>query len=76
MGRTGLEQPQCLPGKVRVATQSGAESGALFPDWAAHDPELAAVCDAWPGLPEAVRAKIVATVRDALDGRANLDERP
>jgi len=37
----------------------GAEFGPI-------DPELATVVDAWPSLSEAVRAKVVATVRTAL----------
>jgi hypothetical protein len=30
------------------------------------DPNLAAVVDAWPGLPEAIRAGILAMVKAAL----------
>jgi len=43
----------------------GAESGALAPQTTAIDPSLAAIIDAWPMLPEAIRAGILALVRAA-----------
>jgi hypothetical protein len=44
-----------------------APGAALAPDSGPIDPGLAEVIDAWPGLPEAVRANILAMVR-AVDG--------
>jgi len=43
--------------------QSGAESGALGAREAPVDPDLAAVVDAWPTLPAAIKAGILAMVR-------------
>lgn len=43
----------------------GAKCGALLPNSVAIDPDLPAVIDAWPDLPEAIKAGIVATVRAA-----------
>jgi hypothetical protein len=45
-------EPVRLPGATRGAT-------GLIPD----DPDLAAVVDAWPVLPEAIKAGILAMVR-------------
>jgi hypothetical protein len=44
---------------------SGAESGAIEAREAILDPELTAVIDAWPVLPEAIRAGILAMIRAA-----------
>lgn len=46
-----------------VGDQSGAECGALGAREASIDPELAAVVDAWPGLPRAIKAAILAMIR-------------
>ncbi|MGO9598357.1 MAG: hypothetical protein ACLP7Q_10235 [Isosphaeraceae bacterium] len=35
----------------------------LATDACKNDPDLAAVVDAWPGLPEAIRAGILAMIR-------------
>jgi hypothetical protein len=35
-----------------------------------HDPDLTAVVDAWPELPEAIRAGILAMVKAALGQNA------
>ena len=49
--------PICLPTATKIATTQSVVA----------DPELAAVVDAWPGLPEAIRAAILAMVK-ALAG--------
>ena len=59
MGLRGLELPHENTEKKGGADQSGAESGAQE---APLDPELAAVVDAWPALPEAIKAGILAMV--------------
>ena len=46
--------------------QSGAESGALAAREAPMDPALAAVIEAWPTLPEAIKAGILAMIRAAV----------
>ena len=56
----GLEQPADSSGNQGCALQSGAGCGALA---ARADPELAAVVDAWPALPAAIKAGILATIR-------------
>jgi hypothetical protein len=52
--------------------QSGAECGALGAQNAHLDPDLAAVVEAWPNLPEAIKAGILAMVmatrRDGAEG--------
>lgn len=63
MGGTRLELPPQNGANSRAPLESGAESGALG---APSDPlgaDLAAVVEAWPTLPEAVRASILAMVR-------------
>ena len=55
-------------GKTGVSDQSGAECGALAAREAPLDPELAAVVDAWPALPAAIKAGILATIRAAQGG--------
>lgn len=52
-------------GETREAGQSGAECGALGAQNAPLDPDLAAVVDAWPKLPEAIKAGILAMVKAA-----------
>jgi len=47
------------------APADGAESGAVGALSAPIHPDLAAVIEAWPRLPEAVRAGIVAMVKAA-----------
>lgn len=53
---TGLELPPENAGNPGNSLQSGAECGALSGQEAPFDPELRAVVDAWPALPEALRA--------------------
>ncbi|HUT57138.1 MAG TPA: hypothetical protein VNA25_04610 [Phycisphaerae bacterium] len=69
MGDTGLE-----PGSVSSCKSSalgipvrerGAESGADSAETAPVHPDLAKVIEAWPTLPEAVRAGILAMVEAA-----------
>ncbi len=50
-------------------TRQGAASGAsIVPE---SDPELTAIIEAWPTLPEAVKAGIVAMVDAAMREQAN-----
>ncbi len=45
----------------------GAESGAVDTEKVPIDPDLARLINAWPNLPEAIRAGIVAMVRAAVE---------
>jgi hypothetical protein len=51
--------------ETAYSAQGGAKSGALTPETLVIDPGLAALIDAWPALPEAIRAGILAMVRAA-----------
>lgn len=44
---------------------SGAKSGALGAPEAPIDPDLAMIIEAWPTLPESIKAGIVAMIRAA-----------
>ena len=77
MGLEGLEQPPKTPEETLVLDSGGAQSGALFdisgseppPEVAPSepvDPQLAQLINAWPGLPEAIRAGIAAMVASSL----------
>ena len=59
----GAEHPAENLGKTAVSDQSGAQCGALDAREAPFDPDLAAVVDAWPALPQAIKAGILAMVR-------------
>jgi len=48
--------PICTPTATEIATTFGTVA----------DPDLAAVVEAWPDLPEAIRAGIMAMVKAAL----------
>ena len=65
MGHEGVEPPPENTDKTGVLNQSGAESGALDAQKAELSPELAAVVEAWPKLPPAIRAGILAMIRAA-----------
>jgi hypothetical protein len=65
MGDTGLEQGAEVSGKAGRQPESGAKSGALGAREAPFDAELAAVVEAWPKLPAAIKAGILAIVSAA-----------
>lgn len=69
MGRTGLEPVNVTARKnsklQNQAVSGGAESGADSDDFAQIDPDLAMLLDAWPTLPEPVKAGILAMVKAA-----------
>jgi hypothetical protein len=51
--------------KTALSADGGAESGAPATQTAPIDAGLASVIDAWPALPNAIRAGILAMVRAA-----------
>jgi hypothetical protein len=61
----GIEPDPRSSGNSAGGDQSGAESGALDPRNAEFDPDLSAVVEVWPKLPEAIRAGIMAMIRAA-----------
>jgi len=60
-----IRTPRENTGKTGISDQSGVESGALDAQKDGYSPDLAAVVDAWPKLPEATRAGILAVIRAA-----------
>jgi hypothetical protein len=69
-----VEHPTNLSGKSPVSQTGGAESGAVDAPGAgltasgatATDPALARLVEAWPGLPEHIRAAILSLVATAV----------
>ena len=61
----GVEPTPDSLGNATIPAQGGAVSGALAPQQPVIDPALAALIDAWPTLPEAIRAGILAMVQAA-----------
>src|SRR5262249_53345289 len=61
----GIEQPVNAPKNTTLSTKGGAKSGAFAPANTPIDTDLASVIDAWPTLPAAIRAGILAMVRTA-----------
>ncbi len=64
-GWGGIRTTSEYPEKPAISSQCGAESGARDVQDAEIDPRLRAIVDAWPGLPEAIKAGISAMVRAA-----------
>jgi hypothetical protein len=73
VGDTGLELSDVTSSKNKdlrdSQNASGAESGAVSPISGPIDPDLQRVIDAWPNLPEAVKAGIVAMVKASGKGK-------
>lgn len=72
MGDTGLEPLSASSsdgqGLGQTSNARAAKSDASDHKTAATDPDLRAVVDAWPMLPDAVKAGILAMVRTSIDG--------
>lgn len=87
MGAGGFEPPRESQQKTPASVSGGSKSGNIRADSGPAtppakptpptDPELAAVVRAWPTIPQAVRAGIVAMVRAAGgETRGKLGDRP
>ena len=70
IGRAGFEHPAKTPEKMHISPKCGAKCGALSGDSdpipapaTPSNPDLAALIDAWPTLPAAVKAGILAMVK-------------
>jgi len=61
----GIEPHHHSPENSTNPAACGADSGAPTPSNTIIDPALAALIDAWPTLPDAIRAGILAMVRAA-----------
>jgi hypothetical protein len=61
----GIETPANAPDHNTLSTVNGAKSGA-FKANSEVDPALTTIMAAWPRLPEAVRAGIVAMVKASV----------
>jgi hypothetical protein len=72
MGAVGREHVTESPEKQQMFGSGGAESGALADKSVAvplsNDPELKMVLEAWPNLPKAIRAAIMALVNTPREG--------
>jgi hypothetical protein len=72
VGGTGLEPIAATDYTASTSgnqlTPSGAESGAVGARMALSDPDLMAIVNAWPGLPEAARRQIVDLIQTANVG--------
>ncbi|MBX3359908.1 MAG: hypothetical protein KF912_08010 [Phycisphaeraceae bacterium] len=84
MGATGLEPSRDSGGKAGGSLSGGNKSGNNRPDSSAPahlpptpvpakptDPELAAVVAAWPDLPPAIRAGVLALVNAGTPTKLN-----
>jgi hypothetical protein len=61
----------------RESTSTQAQKAAHFSaEQPAGDPDLAALVDAWPSLPEAIRAGILAMVQAAGASTASTSTKP
>ena len=65
MAGTGFELSEDSSGNATIANQSGAKCGALGEQNRPIDQDLAAVIQAWPTLPAALKAGILAMVKAA-----------
>jgi len=52
-------------GKSGISADAGADAGAVETKTGRFSPDLQALIDAWPALPDAIRAGIVAMVKAA-----------
>ena len=56
------------PEKTGISENAGADAGAVETKTAHDDPDLQAIIDAWPTLPEAIKVAILATVKAGVEG--------
>jgi len=66
-GFSVCEETGYFPGNTAVSANPGANAVALESKPAHFDPDLQAIIDAWPTLPEAIRTGILAMMRAAAN---------
>jgi hypothetical protein len=57
--------PQETQGKTGISADAGADAGAVETKREQFSPDLQALIDAWPALPDAIKAGILAMVKAA-----------
>jgi len=68
VGRAGTEHPPKTTDNSRVSSQSGTDSGTPHAEKPELPPDLAELVNAWPTLPAALKAGILAMVKAAKAG--------
>ena len=68
MGRAGSEHPPKTTDNSHVSPQSGTDSGTPHAEKPQLPPDLAELVNAWPTLPAALKAGILAMVKAAKAG--------
>jgi hypothetical protein len=66
MEAAGIEPTRQTTGNIGITVESGAESGALGAWKEQVDIGLVAVVEAWPRLPQAIKAGILAMIRASV----------
>ena len=67
-GEDRIRTPRKNTGKTGVSIEGGAECGALGAQTGQIDPDLQAIIERWPTLPEPIRAGILAMIRAGRSG--------
>jgi hypothetical protein len=68
MGRTGREHLANSSATAHISGEPEAKGEAVQPPKPPVDPDLARLVEAWPALPAALKAGILAMVKASADG--------
>jgi len=74
MGPTGFERPPKIPRNSDNSQTGGAESGARGAPHRPSDPGLTVIVTTWPGLPDTMKAGILAMVRAVTETRRDCSQ--